>query len=258
MQERISKNRAIRKEYRWFYQILVIAVVLLLGIWLGTIHFRTTQSAPAREGFEMNLLTEGLGVLVSTAITVLIVDRLAENRETERLKRRLVREVGSGSKEFAANAVSWLRAEGWLTGGDGLLRGENLQDANLEGALLQEANLAGANLQDASLVRTKLQGARLEGANLTNTNLQDASLIGTNLQGARLENIELQGADLFGADLRGANLVEAKLEKANLFGAILPDGTICNTHYPDMEKFTNKSHDDFEKTRARIEALALP
>ena len=176
--------------------------------------------------YVMNLFTEMIGVVLGTCITVFVIDRLREYRERENLKLRLIREVGSGSNEFAKNAVSWLRAEGWLEGDDGLLKGKVLNWADLRGAFLRKANLHKVQLIEA--------------------NLQEANLQCANLQEAWLIDAEMQGAKLQGADLRKAELEDAELE-----GAILPDATKY-TDNTDMERFTDSDHAMYKMTLKSI------
>ena len=220
--KRWKQIRAIHKQYMLFYWLFGGAVVLLTLVWIGTLLFVGKEDP----GYKMNLFTEGLGVFVSIGITVLIIDRLDERRSTQRLKRRLVREVGSGSNEFAKNAVSWLRAEKWLEDDNGLLRESDLNWADLRGANLRKVNLQGAQLIEAKL--------------------HDAIFHGANLQEAWLINARLRGAELQGADLRFVDLEDAELE-----GAKLPDGTIyCDN--TDMERFTNPNHFQYKITLKQI------
>ena len=227
------------KKSAWFYRlllgILAVGLAVGIGIYIGAAWFGENPDYDNRD-YVMNLVTEGIGVLASIGITVLFIDQLNAHRERKNLKRRLVREARSRSNDIAISAVEWLRAEGWLTGDDGLLQGTRLRNANLRGvdltkANLQRVDLSWANLQRANLTKAKLQGAilgmaELQGANLMWAFLQRAHLSLAFLQGAHLMIAKLQGADLSGADLTSANLQNAKLQgadltKANLQGAIL-------------------------------------
>lgn len=137
-----------------------------------------------------------------------------------------------------------------------LLRGANLQQADLSesnlanidfrgtylaGAHLEGANLQGANLEGADLSGAFLKGADLSGANLTDVDLSNAEELwekGTDLweRGAGLGDVDLRGANLSGADLSNVNLSGANLEDAivtdeqlakckSLEGATLPNGS---------------------------------
>ncbi len=77
--------------------------------------------------YRPNLITEALGI----GFTVLIIDWIYEQRARRELRRRLKREAGSRANAIAISAVEWIRAEGWLEGDDGLLKGANLINANL-------------------------------------------------------------------------------------------------------------------------------
>lgn len=252
IRESIEQHRVL---FRVVVVALIVAAVFILG-WQGG------------EEYVTNIYTELLGVVISAGVTVIIVDRVYERRDELRLKQQLIREVGSGSNEFAKNAVSRLRAESWLVGKEGLLLEANLHKANLKrcnlnGANLANASLMAANLQQASLESANLQGAELgvanlEQAELSLANLQAANMIHANLSGAFLLDADLQqaklqgallqrsflvnvnlqgahldGARLHGATLEGADLRGADLRMANLAGVSLVDASIENTNFSD-------------------------
>jgi uncharacterized protein YjbI with pentapeptide repeats len=137
-----------------------------------------------------------------------------------------------------------------------LLRGADLQQADLSGAnlayidlrdtYLAGAHFEGADLEGAHLEGADLSGTFLEGADLSDANLADvdlsnaeelwkpgtdmrergAGLAHADLSGANLIGADLSGADLSGANLKGANVTDEQLaECASLEGAIMPDGT---------------------------------
>ena len=193
---------------------IVIALALLA---LGLLVFTGENTL----SYLMNTFTEFIGFVLGVAITVIIVDRRSERRETERLKQDLVRRASSQSNEFAKDAIDELRDRGWLTGEDGLLKGAKLWGANLRGANLRDANLQGAKLRLARLQGAYLFGAELQEAKLSHAKLQEANLSNAELQGAYLFGANLQGAYLFGANLQGAKLSHAKLQEANLSNAEL-------------------------------------
>lgn len=196
-------------------------------------------------GFLQELVPEMVGI----GITVFLIDRIIQRRDERNaeaaVKRQLVIDAGSRSNEKAKDAVHQLWRKEWLHGEDGLLKGADLGEANLE-----EAFLPGVNLQQAYLAFTNLQRAALWGANL-----QDARLGNAKLQRADLHKANLQGADLWYADLRearfaGADLTGASLQNARLEDAVfdektkLPDETNW-TLETDMTRFTNPNHPDF-------------
>lgn len=226
----------IWKDNRWLY----IIAGLLLGILV----------TPALEQITGNL-NELIGNLVPEAIgivfTVLILDRLASNRATEELKKRLVREAGSQSNETAKAAIDWMRAEGWLTIDDDiqLLKGANLSEANLEGA-----NLRYAHLQDSYLFMANLQSARLRFANLQGANLQAAYLEGADLRDTNLEGANLELGNLKGASFGGANFDE-KTILPNIKvqwddnGKAVPTPESYWIPKTDMTRYTDPKHPDF-------------
>ena len=239
---RWNEIRAIQKEYNLFYWILGGIILVGIGVLIGAAMFDSDNSD--YQDYHMNLYTEMIGVVVSIGITVFVIDRVYERRETARLKgqaqrekvretqelkERLVHQAGSRVNQIAVNAVEELRHNGWLQGDDGLLEKADLTEANLRGANLKKANLQGAWLTEANL-----QGAKLQWADLREAELIDA---------------KFQGAQLQGADLRKAEMEEAKLD-----GAILPDGS----EYTDetcLARFTSPAHGQYKMTRKSINTL---
>lgn len=185
--------------------------------------------------FLQELAPEAVGILV----TVIVIDRLAEQRADrkaeEALKRQLIDDVASQSNEKAKDAVHQLFRKRWLRFEDGILKEQDLQDANLQGVVMQFANLR----------HTDLSYADLRGADLKLANMRGATLVGAKLQGAELDEADLRGADLALANLEGTKLgfggiMFAKFNEKTT----LPDGDTWN-RMVDMEKYTNPDHSDF-------------
>lgn len=223
------------------------------------------------EGFFGNLLPEILSVI----LTVLILDKLASDREAEREFRQLVQDMGGQSNEFAKRAVMMLRHNPKRYLLNGALHNLTFENANLLGANLEEASLVGTYLEGAILVMSNLKEANLEyaylaGANLTQAylwgiSLKHAYLVGANLSEAYLEHAHLEDAELVSANLAGACLAIAHLERADMAGAdltgadltwadfsdatfggdtLMPDGRLW-TPETDLEQFTNPHHPNF-------------
>jgi len=201
---------------------LIVIAIFILG-WKGGIDYVT------------NLYTELIGVAISIGFTVVFVDtfyeRRSRERETQAMKARLVREAGSRSNDIAISAVDTLREREWLTGENGLLRGErfwmaNLRNADLHRANLQDAFMEMADLRGADLHEAILKGADLNGADLRDAFVSDTDLSGASMNGARIEAVDWPAAympdvDLSAAYASNANLQGATLERADLQGAIL-------------------------------------
>ena len=243
------------EKYRFFYRMLFYTMLIGIGLWLGRLIYAAPDANQAW-GYGVNLFT---GIL-STAATVLILDQLAERRvnrkAVEELKRQLVDDAASISNEVAKNAVHQIERKKWLHGENGLLKGENLYEANL-----QRAKLTGANLQQVKLSNANLEGAYLSGANLqlawlTGANLQNADLFNAQLQLAdlhdtNLRNADLRHANLKGANLYGANLQGARLNYATLEDAILPDGHTWQMG-TEIKYFTDPAHSPFWRSDVEV------
>ena len=249
----------------------------LAGIVLGPFLFEVTGGP---DDYRTNFLTEAMGI----GFTVLVIDWIYRQRARHELRSRLKREAGSRGNAIAISAVEWIRAEGWLEGDDGLLKGESLISANLQGA-----NLTRANLQNTKLVKANMQGANLFQANLCGSSLYGANLCKAQLQGADLSNTNLRSADLryarmryfhiqemeeIGLDLlnetpQRANLNSADLAGVYLEGATLPDeGNLVDVEcWPDgeqyvgnglleeLKKFTDVNHSEFNSTLEKVERV---
>lgn len=116
---------------------------------------------------------------------------------------------------------------------DCVLRGINLNGANLSGVTFKNtdlsyanlgfADLSQANLQGADLSYAYLEGANLSGAKLSKVNFDNAYLKGVLFKGVDLRDINLSGKflgfiDFSDADLRTCNLIDSNFRGANLTG----------------------------------------
>lgn len=248
-----------------FFFVLVALPILIVGFLISNNYWgSSTVIIQIARDLYANIGAE----LISIAITVLIVDRLAENRSKRQRRAELISELGG---EFIGNTMRALRLVkhyGYDTDGSlehAHLWGANLQAGNLEGvylchAALGHANLQGANLRGADLEKAMLANTNLKAAWLLSANLREAELVSVNLQDANLEGADLQKAILGHANLQGANLSHANLEGTNLGVAnlrnanleytqlnrdtIMPDGRQW-TELVDLAMFTNPDHPHF-------------
>ncbi|HEX3051631.1 MAG TPA: pentapeptide repeat-containing protein [Aggregatilineaceae bacterium] len=215
--------------------------LLILGVLVAVALVLSLPSAALSgdwTGLFLNLGTE----LGGAVVTFILIDRIVGgDEETERVKQRLNREMGSNDNGIALNALMEANEHGWLH--DGTFRGMGWMEPNWQGAWLvgadlqkigmhkgdlRDAKLVGANLQAAFLSSSDLRGAKMRGANLQGAELQWANFQGSNtdlwaaqLQGAKMWGAKMQGTILTVADLRGAELIRTDLSDTNLAGADL-------------------------------------
>jgi len=183
---------------------------VVAGILIGMLMFPLMQMI-------VNNLSELLEGLVPEAVgivfTVLILDKLAENRAIEQVKQRLILQLGSPDNDATKSAIRALWDYGSLQNGD-----------------VQNANLWGANLVRADLGQCDLR----------NVNLWHA-----NLAGAWLWSTDLRGAYLRSANLRDAVMDSTRFGRVKFDETtVLPDGT-CWGNYGDIDRFTNPDHPNF-------------
>lgn len=252
----MSRDAEIRKiwhDNHLFYKLLGAAVLIGVGMLLGRIIYATPDADQAW-GYGVNIYTS----VISTAVTVLILDELNRRRSKREAKaeaeaeyqQQLIDDAASSSNEVAKNAVHQIRRKDWLYGENGLLKGADLGKANLQNVDLSSANLRSTHLSEANLQEANLRGAQLQRSALVATNFRDANLAEVNLRGAWLLDADLQNANLTLSWLEGASFNRADLQGAILAGADfsevtrLPDGTYW-TPGTDMSRFTDPKHPDF-------------
>lgn len=248
------RSKAARNEYPLLFPLLTSLILVVIGIVIGWALFADDP------GYNTNLYTE----LLSISVTVFVLDVLARRREEQRrvrdLQDQLIRNAASLSNEIAKDAVYQMRRRKWLCPSDKeqLLRGEDLQGANLQDSALDFADLRHAILVQANLRNVMLRGAHLEGADTRFADLRNANLWGAFLQEAHLADANLKGANLHDTILKGADLLYANLEDAKFTqNTILPDGNHWSPD-TDLTRFTNPYHADFWRAEGFMPVLTLP
>ncbi len=265
---RREEIRGIHKTYSWSYPLLVGSLALLAGIWIGIRIGHWEFVDKKRDDYYMNLWTEGIGVLASAGITVLIIDQFNGMRIRREQRRRLALAVRSPSRDVAMSAIEELDFYGWLTGENGALKGADLMEAKLDEARLNGANLEqcildhaelhsakliGASLRDAILTFAKLHNAKLEKAQMQSAKCHGAELLDARLSNACLEDADLsyaclEGASLQRARMKGADLHRAKLKRAFLWDADFYDADLTMSELREAE-YHNKA--SWEKAKLR-------
>jgi uncharacterized protein YjbI with pentapeptide repeats len=225
----------IWRDNRWLFVI----AGMLLGILITPAIEQITGNLNALIG---NLVPEAVGII----FTVLILDRLENNRNKAELKNRLLNEVRSPSSGTAVTALDWLRRDNWLD--DDTFKGKTMLNVNWEGAYVGDLNLEAALLTRANFKYVfnaaivggveeihpiNLQKANLYRANLSNTFLRQANLSIADLHEANLSYADLGQANLSYAKLHEANLNYARLHEANLSYAKLHE---ANLSYADLHE----------------------
>lgn len=271
-EDRWQTIKAIWRDNQWLFAVV--------GFLVGLLAFPLIQTLDTDAGgFLQNLVPESIGI----AFTVFIIDRLNARRAEKEKIEELVRQVRSGSNDFARFAINELRHRGLLEREKSVLQGKDmswselrevdLRDTNLSKANLHHANLSSANIQNidlsgAILLLTNLRKANLDNsdlsdirawfvdfteANLNSTNLSRAKmnfaslsragLSHANLNGAELRDANLNRARLVGASLCGADLQNAELEMA-LFSILEPDGTVSSAQLDERTILPDGTHYD--------------
>ncbi|MCB0166001.1 MAG: pentapeptide repeat-containing protein [Anaerolineae bacterium] len=210
---------------------------LLIGVYVSLFYFYPEKWVFA-ELIKDFYATVSFG-LITVAITVLIIDRLNEQRQVDQLKNQLIREMGGMDNGLALRALAEIKHHGWisdgtLTGVD--LRGANLVKANLENAQLEQVNLAGAQLQEVDGFRANLRAANLNGANLSKAEMVQAifssgsfymaTLVDAVFNDAKLDRISFYRSNMSGIYLLKTNLFRSNLQGTTLIGAHLWDAIL--------------------------------
>lgn len=220
--ERWEEIQQLHRQNRVSYQILGGVTLVIGGLILGALLFRDDG------GYATNLFTEALSLVV----TVLVLNLLAQQREANVLKRRLLQQLGSNFNVVALTALEELWHRGWLQ--DGSLVGANLSRSDLRGADLGKANLTGVQFASRRYGHAQLNA---------NTRLPDETFWqesydisylerftnpdhpeywrGYGLREANRARHDYSGANLRGADMYACNLWGANVDRANLRNAVL-------------------------------------
>jgi len=152
--------------------------------------------------------------------------REERRQEWGKLRRQLIRQLGSKSNDVVLNAVNEMRKHHMLILPSIDLHGANLSGANLSCAYLNHANLSFADLRDADLSRASLFSVDLHGADLSGACLSSGGLALVDLREADLTDADLREAGLYSAGLMGADLTDANLEGVKLKYAFYDNATI--------------------------------
>ncbi len=154
-----SNNQSSKKNRKLTAESIGL-ILLGVGIFSAFLHFypETWFLADIIESFYTDVSVD----CISTAIAILVIDKLNENRQQSIIKAQLIREMGSPDNGIALRAVKELEAKGHLF--DGSLRNAYLIRANLRNANLEKADLQGAVLQEANLFQANLKESNLSGA----------------------------------------------------------------------------------------------
>ena len=252
MSEEKSRWEEIRQiwvESATAYRILGAIGLVVFGALLGKNLFENDA------GYNINLYTELLGVVLSVVMTVFVIDvmnrRRDERRRQEELKKSLLLEVRSPDALEARKAIHRLNQYGWLQGENGVLR-----DIYLPRNKLGRVDLKLANLSNSYLYGSDLSGSSFAGATLDNSVLQNANLAGCHFNGAKMRNVDLENANLRNAslvnvDFRGANLKNANLENTLIYSSV----SVFNS---SNLQFEDKSQDSRYQTILPDESVAMP
>lgn len=182
-----------------------IGILLAVGGVIITISGHIRQYGGFFPGQLFEDMYTNLGAeLTSIAITVLIIDKLAQRREAVNEVERLIREMGSKDSGTALRAVEELRARNALS--DGSLVRADFKYANLEGADLSGADLRGAYMSFAVLRDCDLRDADLRGATLREADLENGLLLNVRLDESHCHKANLSNARMHGASMRGADM----------------------------------------------------
>lgn len=232
---RDEEIHAIRKEYKFFYQILGGGLVVGIGVVIGAILF---SGSTDRTSYLTNLYTSILSIAVTVFVIDLLNRRRDEQRELKMEKQRLTRQLGSRVNTEALRAAEEFWEHEWIK--DGTLREARLVGANLQGARFTMGELQGIDFSTANLQEASFVWANLENSLFAVTDLRQAKLQWANLKGANLWAAKLQGADLLRANLQEVKLIDAQFDE----DTVLPDSNKWGAD-TDMNRFTDPQHPQF-------------
>ena len=213
--DRLENICRIWVHYRPFYTITGSILLVLIG---GVFGFLFAVSLGAERSLSdaiSSLLPEAVGI----AFTVIVIDRSYAFRQTQQLKKQLLREMTGSDYGLAMRALKEMRSNSWVQ--DGSLVGADLADA-----ILTNANLTNADIRHSNLSRAKLKNSNLHMARLTASNLSYVDLSGSDMEKAVLERVNILQADLKQSYMWQANLSRAYLAQVDMQDAILVEADL--------------------------------
>ncbi|GEM_PF-3136459 len=245
------------------YSSLYIVPPFVTGLFVG---FAFGFSINNLSEFIQSLLPELVGIGI-TLTGIYYLEQWRQSKvEERRLKKELLWQVTSRSRDVAIGTIDRIRHEGWLCDIDGILKGivipraqwagANLCGANLEDAVLNFADLEGTNLMGANLRNTKLFEINLINSELNNANLDMANFTFANLRQASITNIAVSKTIVSWVNFSDANLSEVNFEnsqmrewifqRSNIWGVNFENVFINACNFRDAK---NVSQARFENTR---------
>ena len=218
----------------WVRVVAVVLLALSVGMGVAGVHRRASIGpnwfAVAADDLYANLATS----LFSIAITVLLIDALAERRAAAQEKTRILEQLRSQSNDFALEALRLARVKGWTDDGAMItidVSSANLAHADLSKVYLSQADLSNANFAGANFYCAKLNGIWATSADFTEANFWNADLTRGKFWRAKFVRAQLRGATLIRAHAREADftnalLYEADLSDAELFTAVFRNANL--------------------------------
>lgn len=231
---RWDEIKEIWQESAWLW----IVPGMILGIAIGFL-ISLAISADLDNWFIDGIWPEVLGTSVAVALIYQLDRWRDDRREKNRLKKELIWQATSRSRDVAVSALDRIRLEGWLQGEDSVLKGIDFGhlDPKWDEAELTKANLQGAKLRAAKMQQSKLQGANFESADLTWANFYRANMGDIILRGAYMSSTKLQNTLLWYSDMRGCDCSLSDLQEANLAGAKMQWSDLRGSNFQNAYMF---------------------
>lgn len=272
----MEQFKETKKEYPWFYPMIVGAFLVIAGIVIGGYLFGSEN--PVYSGNMLSYITNIWTELIGISVTIFIIDRLYRNREEKErdsrehdtLRDNLLMKIRIGelhTKQEVFAAGIFLDV---FSGEQSILRGQNLKYLDLSAIRIGSSIGTGKLINPNSVIpmvvvfdSSDLKGASFSGSFIGYSSFIDTNLILANFSRTKGEFCDFEGANMqrtnhsevrWGAvSFRNAQLVSgrfqhAQFENCDLRGANLRNGnftdarfTVCkfdeSTILPDSELF---------------------
>ena len=191
--------------------ILIIAFFVLVFFYKhGLDVISKTNDDYTRDGH-----TGVFGFALAVLATVYVIDNLNRRRDDQRRSQelidRLLREARSPEAVIAKQALHEMPDRGMLKGEKRILRGKRMSHVQWENASLEFSDLSGAGLGKANL-----KGATFLFASVDQVTLGFAKLQQADLTAAKINRADLAFANLVGADLSFTEIIDSTLMETRL------------------------------------------
>ena len=219
----MERSKDIRKDYPWFYPMILGAFLVVAGIVIGGFLFGSDN--PVSNGNMLSYVTNLWTEFISIGITIFVIDRLYRNREEkERAKRedqadrtRVSIALTSSNKDIQQSAFDEALVRGFLIGEESLLSQSRFIGVDFSHLSLSSFPV---DYQIGDSLWTPLVSAFYPIKDLSMSQRQvdfsGSMILNTSMEGAKVRYTKFDNSTLWLANLNKAIIIDSSFNNANL------------------------------------------